>query len=233
MPSLLDVAFVILFAGVIASLEALYFSKRFRARVAAGVPNARRDAYRRAIIGQWVLAIIAVVLWTNQQRSWRQLWLGVPTPPRFWIALGLIGMAVAFGLQQLIAVRRLDAAQLDRLRPRVASLEFLMPHTQAEYRWFVLLSLTAGVCEELLYRGYLTWLVAAYVGLPAGIAIAVIAFGVAHAYQGLAGILKTGIVGLVMSLIVVSGGSLVPAMLMHFLVDYAAGTLGIKVYGET
>jgi membrane protease YdiL (CAAX protease family) len=232
MPNALDVAFVLLFAVVIAAVEAVYFNKRFKARVAAGVPNARRDAYRRAIIGQWALALIAVVLWVRERRPWGLLWLSVPSAPRLWVALGLVVLSVAFGLQQVIAVRRVNAAQLERLRVRVGVLEFLMPHTREEYRWFVLLSFTAGVCEELLYRGYLTWVAAAYVGLPIGIATAVIAFGLAHAYQGIAGILKTGAVGLVMSLIVVAGGSLLPAMLMHFLVDYAAGELGRKVFGE-
>ena len=62
--------------------------------------------------------------------------------------------------------------------------------------------------------------------------MAVIAFGCAHAYQGVRGIVKTGLVGLAMSLIVVATGWLIPAMLVHWLVDYGAGVLGLKLFGR-
>jgi membrane protease YdiL (CAAX protease family) len=91
-------------------------------------------------------------------------------------------------------------------------------------------SLTAGFCEELLYRGFLTWLVASYVGLPAAIGVVTVVFGLAHASLGRRGMVNAGLVGLVMSFIVVLTGWLVPAMIVHALIDIASGDVGFAVY---
>jgi membrane protease YdiL (CAAX protease family) len=231
MPTTLDVVFAVLFAVVIAGIEAAYFDKRFKAAVAAGVPDARFKAYRRAIVGQWVIAAIAMLLWMDRSRPWSQLWLTRPNGWRLGVSIAVVGLIAGFTGAQLFAIRRLSAAGAAKLRGKTRDVEFLLPHTGFEYRVFLVLSITAGVCEEILYRGFLTWLIAAYVGLPAGIGIAVVAFGCAHAYQGPKGIVKTGLVGLVMSLIVLASGWLIPAMIAHACVDIAGGTFGYKVLG--
>jgi membrane protease YdiL (CAAX protease family) len=63
--------------------------------------------------------------------------------------------------------------------------------------------LTAGVCEEIIYRGYLITTVAGLLGGSrvatfVGCVIAAVVFGLAHDYQGLAGMLSTGVVGLML-----------------------------------
>ena len=40
----------------------------------------------------------------------------------------------------------------------------LLPHTPGELRGFNLLSITAGICEEVLYRSYIWWYVAVWTG---------------------------------------------------------------------
>jgi len=56
-------------------------------------------------------------------------------------------------------------------------------------------------------------------GMPMAILATAIAFGVAHAYQGPLGVLATGTVGLILGFIVWSTGSLVPAIVIHSLID--------------
>jgi len=48
----------------------------------------------------------------------------------------------------------------------------------------------------------------------------------AHTYQGPAGVLKTGIAGLLFSLVYVCTGSLLPGILLHFIMDYSAKNVG-------
>jgi membrane protease YdiL (CAAX protease family) len=87
---------------------------------------------------------------------------------------------------------------------------------------FALLAVTAGVCEELLFRGfgiaYLRWL---WPGSPrvAVIAITAVAFGLVHLYQGPRGVVLTGLVGAYLAWLVLSTGSLLPAMVIHALLD--------------
>lgn len=117
----------------------------------------------------------------------------------------------------------------DKYRAAFASLGFLLPHTEREYHTFVALSITAGICEELLCRGYMMWVLRPYMNLPSAIALSAVVFGLGHAYQGAKGILKTAGVGIVMNLIVVASGWLIPAMVVHALIDATSGMLAYTV----
>ena len=98
----------------------------------------------------------------------------------------------------------------------------LLPRTTGERRLFTLVGVTAGVCEEWLYRGFFLAVVAAVGGgLPAPVLVAVgaLAFGLAHAYQGVAGIVTTGVLGGVMAGLYLGTGSLLLPVLLHALID--------------
>lgn len=232
MPTSLDIAFAIGFSIAIIAADLLYFDKRLKAQIDAGVSHARRAAYRYLVVGEWGLTSIALVLWTRADRPWSTLGL---VPPRDWRlvpAILITALMVAFTFRQVRAVQRLGVERRAALRGRLGGVEFFLPHTPAEHRWFFLLSLTAGFCEELLYRGFLTWLVASFVGLPAAIAVVVIAFGLVHASLGRGGMINAALTGLAMSVIVVLTGSLVPAMIAHALIDIGAGDLSSAVYSD-
>jgi membrane protease YdiL (CAAX protease family) len=65
------------------------------------------------------------------------------------------------------------------------SVQFLMPQGRTEMMLWLALSVSAGICEETLDRGYLQTQFAALTNsLIAGIAMSGMAFGLAHAYQG-------------------------------------------------
>jgi len=229
MPTALDIAFALLFAVGIAGAAGVYFDRRLKRRIAAGVPNARLNAYQRATAVQWALAAAAIALWRREGRPWRALGLVPAMDWRLYLGLVVALVTLALVLRQNRAVRRLTAERLERLVPRLQSVDIIVPRDATEFRWFMLLSVTAGVCEELLYRGFLTWLVGAYLGLVAAILLVSAAFGLAHAYQGRNGIVKMGAVALVMSGIVVISGWLVPAMLIHALLDISGGVVGYAV----
>jgi len=57
-------------------------------------------------------------------------------------------------------------------------------------------------------------------------------FGLGHAYQGPTGIVKTGVVGLVLGCIVLASGWLIPAMIIHAMIDSASGIAGYAVLGQ-
>ena len=98
-----------------------------------------------------------------------------------------------------------------------------MPHTRAELAWWLVLSASAGICEEFIFRGYLIWLLQSVLGLWGAATVSLVAFSAAHAYQGAKGVLAVGIVGGMLTLIVLALGSLVPAMAVHVLIDAGEG----------
>jgi membrane protease YdiL (CAAX protease family) len=229
MPSSLDFAFAAFLAVVIIPVEVLYFTPRFKAQLAAGVPDTRVRAYRRSLIGQWAFAVVAVLLWARAGRAWTGLGLVPPLDWRLALSVIVVAAIVVMTVRQHRAISRLTSERRERLRHRLETVADVLPHNELEYRWFVALSVTAGVCEELLFRGYLPRLLGAYVGLPAALLVVAIGFGLAHAYQGTRGMLKTGVAGLVLGGIVLATGWLGPAMICHALVDFGAGLLGFTV----
>jgi hypothetical protein len=116
-----------------------------------------------------------------------------------------------------------DDEALLRLRRRMRNIERMMPRTQDELRWFGRLALTAGICEELLYRGYLLWYLTSWMPVVPAVLVASAVFGFGHAYQGPRGIAVTALIGVFMCAIYLLTGSLIACMLIHALTDLYAG----------
>jgi membrane protease YdiL (CAAX protease family) len=104
-------------------------------------------------------------------------------------------------------------------------IELILPKTFAEQILWVFLSLTAGICEEAAFRGYLitrikiigktkNWI------LP--IIIASLSFGSGHAYQGVGGFILISIYGAMFALLFLRTKTLWPCIIAHFFQDFSA-----------
>ena len=137
-------------------------------------------------------------------------------------------VAVLLGLSALL-FRFGGTAIREALRRQAKGFLALLPRGGREQITFGALAITAGICEELIFRGfglaYVRWL---WPATPRWAAIVIIAtaFGVAHLYQGPRGILLTGLVGAYFTWLVLSTGSLWPAMALHALLDLRVLALG-------
>lgn len=190
------------------------------------VDTREKLALYAATIGfQW--ALCGVVAWRSIAHGLTAQELGLGSLG--WIgnvSAGLAGAILVGGLQwlNLRRIGRMDGAAPELLR-KLASR--LLPVTLIEYLPYSALAVTAGICEEFIYRGFL--LAALFrAGLPVWAAVVLTSalFGLAHAYQGRAGILSTGIFGVVLALGRLAFGSLVPVMMWHAGLDLAAGIAG-------
>ena len=133
--------------------------------------------------------------------------------------------AAAFFASQLrtVAVSEDARASVRTQLEAQPAVRLIVPATRREAKVFSALALTAGACEELLYRGFLLHYLQFW--LPGGIAVAaaIVAFGAAHAYQGLRGVALTGLAGAAaMAVYLVTGSLLAPAIL-HAVLDLANG----------
>lgn len=192
--------------------------------VALGTPDARLRAYALTAIQQWTLVACVAALWQFTERPWSLLGIQWPGGWRAWMGLGLVSTICALYVAQIIAATK-KPETLAALRPQVAQLVAVAPSTDAEARAFVGLSITAGICEETLYRGFLIWYLTEIVGAWPGICIAAIAFGAGHSYQGLAGFFKTTAIGLASGALLMFMQSLWPLMALHAIVDVSGGKL--------
>jgi membrane protease YdiL (CAAX protease family) len=89
---------------------------------------------------------------------------------------------------------------------------------------WVALSLSAGVGEELVWRGVLPSLLAVLTGSVAiAIALSVVSFALAHAIQGLRSVLAIATIAAAFHALVFVSGSLYVGMVVHFVYDVIAG----------
>ena len=222
MPVALDHLLALVLTVLFPVRAALFGYRRLAAAEPADVPRVRLWLYRQGIAIQWALTAATVALWAWQGRPWS--WLGV-VPQLTWGLLGVLaGLAIVVVYVLIHRGRALDDDEaLARLRLQMRNLERMMPRSDDEMRWFKRLAVTAGICEELLYRGYLIWYLGHRLALVPAVVIAALIFGLGHAYQGLRGILLTTLVGLFMSAIYLLSGSLFACMMFHALMDLHAG----------
>jgi membrane protease YdiL (CAAX protease family) len=228
-PVPLDAAFVVLVVVVASIFEYVYFWPRFRADVAAERPGARTRAYRRGVIGQWGFGLAALAIWRVYARPWSALGLTLPHGWRAVLSAVIVLAGLALLALQLWSVLRLPIARRVAARRQLGEVAFMLPRTRGEASWFLVLSATAGFCEELLYRGYLPWFFARWIGMVGAMALVVVIYGVSHIYQGRQGAIKATIAGAIMAAIVLASGSLIPAIILHALIDAGGGSVGYYV----
>lgn len=179
-------------------------------------PELRLEAYRSSIMRQWLM--VALVLAVLAAAGIPLVDAGLTPSLRLLPELipGL-GVLVVLGVGLALALRRLPQARGRILRPVAA----LLPRTPTERRMFVAVALTAGIAEEIVFRGFLLAYLTEVLTLPLGTAMILAAalFGLAHSYQGLSGVLLTGLAGYWLSGLYVLTGSLLLPVVVHALVD--------------
>jgi uncharacterized protein len=183
--------------------------------------------YAVTIAFQWVLA--GLVAWRSLVRGLTIQELGLSS--HGWLGMvnaGVFG-AIAVGGLQWLNLKRIGKMEgeapelLRKLANRLLPVNFL------EYLPYSALAITAGVCEEFVYRGFA---IAAFskTGLPSWLVVIIsaILFGLAHAYQGRGGIISTGIFGVLLAIGRLEFDSLIPVMMWHAGLDLAAGIAAPK-----
>ena len=131
--------------------------------------------------------------------------------------LGMIGGSALFGLVigAVLATRRNW-----RILKTIGNVGSLLPRNRPEIAHAAVMSIAAGISEELAFRLFLPLLVALVTGNAfVAFGVAVAAFGAMHLYQGRAGVIATTLVGALMAAIYLMTGELWLAMLLHALID--------------
>lgn len=209
-------------------LQSVRAHRRDRQRAAAGEEANRMRRYRVSLVALWLLTLAVCGSWAWAGRPWAALGLLPSLSPRFLVCAALSVAASGLLLAQVVVVRRSPEAQasIARQRQEQAGLDRLMPRTLAEKRTFQVLAVTAGITEEVLFRGFLIWALAHAMPLPAAAAGALAIFAIGHLYQdSRTALLRVTAVGAVFTALSLAAGSLLPAMLVHAMIDLTSGEL--------
>lgn len=185
-------------------------------------PRRRIHAYQITIA--WQIVAVALLLATVPAAL-------LFTPPAEMARLGIhpsptLGIAIVVGLligaMLPVVLTRRDPRARAKLERQLDTIGFFLPRSREERRWFAALSVIVGVCEEIIFRGWLIrWLAGAPlgIGLIAASIVAAAVFGIDHGYQGVAGIIATTVLALVFTLLFFATGTLWVPIVVHALID--------------
>ena len=195
-------------------------------------PRERLSLYFSTIAFQWIAT--AVAAWRARAHGYTAVQLGLAMPARFRLFVITVCGAVLIVTLQWLNLRRMGRSSSPLRGPLQALAERVLPQSTKELIPFLALALTAGLCEEFLYRGF-AMAVIRRTGLPVGVVIllSAILFGLAHLYQGRAGFVSTMVLGILFGISRAALGSLLPVIVWHVGVDVVAGTAGSRYLVNT
>ncbi len=203
-------------AAVVFLLTFLPVSMAAQGRQLATLPAEipRAAIYASSAAGLWILAALVMLAGLTSGFSLAALGLRAmaPGPLVLW-TVGVTGAGLLLlGLTRALRVRESPL------------LIHMLPRSRAERLAFVGLAVTAGVAEELIFRGFLI----PALGLALGsvwfaAVLSSLVFGFLHGYQELPGMLRAGILGFGLALPLMVSGSLLPSILAHAAYDIVAG----------
>lgn len=133
-----------------------------------------------------------------------------------------LGVALLFWIGALVVLGL--TASLLHFRGSRQSLSFLAPEGPAQVAAWILVCVTAGFCEETIFRGYLQKQFVAWTGnAPVGIVLSAAIFGVCHIYQGTKAVAVITVYGLMFGILAQWRKSMRPGMMTHALHDSVGG----------
>jgi len=216
-------AFCLLLAGVVPFHGVFAYG-----RLKSGpdpVPTATKlRLYATIVVMEWALVVLALAIAFRHGLGPADLGQGLANG-RITLATTALGF-LALLILTIFNARQIRHAGREELEATVQRARKFVPVGRTEIAAFAVVSLTAGICEELLYRGWLIHFFGVLLGsIWAGMVVAAIFFGLGHAYQGRNGIAATGVLGLVFGTMFVLVRSLVPGQVLHAAIDLVNGTL--------
>ncbi len=221
---------VLAFLTVVVPVWGWFDHRAFLQRESVAEKDILSVEYMKTIAFHGVIAASVLVTWFVLGRDWAALGFRDPNLAgnfrigSFIAGALLIGMVLNL-LGGLVSGKG-DAARLKAY----GKLAPFLPKTPRQHRWGMALSLSAGVAEEIAYRGFVMWMLAFFMPVYAAIAVQAVIFGLAHAYQGLGGTVGTAILGAVLGVVYWATGSLFLPILLHMLVDAISLSLAYFTY---
>lgn len=196
--------------------------------------NKKLKAYQSTIIWSWIPVILILLLllfsdvtfsnigfrWINIYTSTLNKWIVIP-----FIALCLIYLF--YNVYSIIILKFNKNARLEASKKLPEYAKTLFPITRLEKKTWIFVALTAGITEEIIYRGYLFFafsFIFPSLSLFYVLLISTFIFGIGHIYQGKE-VVKPTILGLVFGFAYIIFDSIIPIIVLHSVQDLVVTNL--------
>ena len=218
--SLVDIALLLIIV-IGLPVEALINLKKSREELASGAPGVRVKHYFLTILMLWGIALPILVVWAAGGRNWAELGFTLQAGWMAYVGWALAALIGAFFVYQHSVVSA-SAKTREEYREGLAKNPLMgnfMPHNEDEKRVFDLMGITAGITEEIIFRGYLIWAFSLALPLWGAAIAALLVFTFLHIYQGARQLPAIFAMGGLITLVFVLSGSIWPAIALHIFVD--------------
>ncbi|MDF1507265.1 CPBP family intramembrane metalloprotease [Robertmurraya sp. DFI.2.37] len=227
---------LILFTIVYEPIIGFFAFKKFKLGVREN-QHRRVKFYQQTMLGLWIPSIFIFLLALFTELSFQDIGLTFPainteslgpliTYSVFVLAIlyfiGLLYYSIGYQFSKKMRSKLREAKQKEWDNVHFSE---ILPITNAEKKLWNYVSLTAGITEEVIYRGFLIFAFSYLfpdLSIWFTVVLSSLLFGLAHTYQGIKGVLQTTVVGVIFSILYIGVGSILPLMLLHFLIDYVA-----------
>jgi len=195
----------------------------------------KKRIYISGSFSLFIMGMVVMSVWLIFKRPLAEIGLTQPVDFRWWW-----WMPIAFALVYLLdtVVTLSSKKELDKTVDNWKKRTPFLPTKNNELPEYFLLCFSAGVFEEIVYRGYLVnycWYLfdgSNYQELLS-IFLPAFVFSIAHFYQGGKAVIKIFILAVFFGYLFIYSGSLLLVMILHFLVDAIVGLLTIKYMKES
>jgi membrane protease YdiL (CAAX protease family) len=224
--------FLILMLFLVQPIHGWLSFRRYLRKIAAGEPADRPRLYRETLILEWVFLAVLLAVFFGLSRDLSTLGFVTAGGTGFWICAALIAIGSVALILSTKSVRQLSQSARNEQRAAFGDLGHFMPQDDRDLASFYRISVTAGIVEEIVFRGFVLWYLTFFIGLWPAVLVSSVAFGLAHSYQGLGGIMRTGLVGLAFGALFVFSGSIWLPIVGHILVDVLQGRQLREIYRD-
>jgi membrane protease YdiL (CAAX protease family) len=227
---LVDHVFILLLF-IVLPLHGVFETRRYDAQESAGQPFNRIRFYRHTAIMEWAYLAALAGAWFAYGRPLADLGFVKPGGAGFWVGLAVLALFTGVLLFSWRGAQKSSADDKAKQRESLGKLVRYLPHNGRELRGFIGVSLTAGIVEEIVYRGFVLWYLGQIMPLWAAVAVSSFAFGLAHSYQGANGAMRCGLTGLAFGIFYVVTGSIWLPIIAHVLLDVLQGAALREILG--
>ena len=178
---------------------------------------------------EWGLLGAVLFIWLDADRAPEALGFAPAAGWGFGIGLTVTLAALGVLAWQTMSYPGSKPEEKEKLRGQFELLRDFLPSDRRELKSFYFVSVAAGICEEVAYRGYLIWLLAAFGGTWFAVLGSSAIFALGHSYQGFQGMWRVFLVGLGLAALYLGSGSLWAPILLHAVGDMLQGWLAYRV----
>ena len=191
-------------------------------------PDSRKIFFKQTVIIQIVLTTLVLGAMLINQDSIDHVGLGFTNDVM--LILGLLASSILGTSLIRFYLLKKNEHKIYREVERDIEVLFLFPRTEFEYRWSLATSFTVGICEEIIFRGFLYWQLAEWMPVLPAILLMNIIFGLVHYATGFRNAFLAFVLGVLLSIIFVYTNSLWVPILIHILIDVYAMTRGKRYF---